>query len=57
MKEMIKADVIVLVSPVYFYSMNGQMKTFIDRNCFFYESLTGKEGLLYYDMQMAAKNP
>ena len=50
-EEMIKADVIVLSSPVYFYSMNGQMKTFIDRNCFFYESLTGKE--VYYIMTAA----
>ena len=25
------ADVIVLATPVYFYAMNGQLKTFIDR--------------------------
>lgn len=29
--KMIKADVIVLASPVYFYSITGQMKTVIDR--------------------------
>jgi len=29
--EMIEADVIALATPVYFYSMNGQMKTLIDR--------------------------
>lgn len=50
-EAMINADVIVLATPVYFYSMNGQMKTFIDRNCFFYESLTGKE--IYYIMTAA----
>lgn len=31
MKKMIEADVIVLVTPVYFYSMDGQMKMMIDR--------------------------
>jgi len=29
--KMIDADVIVLSTPVYFYAMNGQMKTLIDR--------------------------
>ncbi len=29
--KMVMADVIVLATPVYFYTMNGQMKTFIDR--------------------------
>jgi len=29
--EMVQADVIVLATPVYFYSMNGQLKTLIDR--------------------------
>lgn len=29
--KMVEADVIVLATPVYFYSMDGQMKTFIDR--------------------------
>lgn len=28
---MIKADIIVLASPIYFYSITGQMKTLIDR--------------------------
>ncbi len=28
---MLAADVIVLATPVYFYAMNGQLKTFIDR--------------------------
>lgn len=30
-KKMEEADVIVLASPVYFYSMSGQLKVFIDR--------------------------
>lgn len=30
-RAMVTADVIVLATPVYFYSMSGQMKTFIDR--------------------------
>ena len=29
--KMIRADVIVMATPVYFYTMNGQMKTLIDR--------------------------
>lgn len=28
--KMVKADVIVLATPVYFYTMDGQLKTFID---------------------------
>ena len=29
--QMVKADVLVLATPVYFYSMDGQLKTMIDR--------------------------
>ena len=29
--KMIGADVIVMATPVYFYNMNGQMETLIDR--------------------------
>jgi len=32
--KMIAADVIVMATPVYFYTMNAQMKTLIDRNMF-----------------------
>lgn len=31
MQKMVDADVLVLATPVYFYSMSGQMKVFIDR--------------------------
>lgn len=31
LKTMVNADVIVLATPVYYYSMSGQMKTLIDR--------------------------
>ncbi len=30
-EKLIKANVIVLATPVYFYSMSGQLKVFIDR--------------------------
>ena len=29
--KMVSADVIVMATPIYFYTMNGQMKTLIDR--------------------------
>jgi len=31
LEKMIAADVIVMATPVYFYTMNGQMKAMIDR--------------------------
>lgn len=31
LQQMTEADVIVLATPVYFYTMNGQLKTLIDR--------------------------
>lgn len=31
LEKMINADVIVLATPVYYYTMSGQMKTLIDR--------------------------
>lgn len=30
-QKVLKADVLVLATPVYFYSMSGQLKVFIDR--------------------------
>lgn len=42
-EKMISADVIVLATPVYFYTMNAQMKTLIDRTCARYTEIRGKE--------------
>lgn len=42
-EKMIGADVIVLATPVYFYTMNAQMKTLIDRTCARYTEISGKE--------------
>ncbi len=41
--KMIDADAIVMATPVYFYAMNGQMKTFIDRVCAKYTSVSNKD--------------
>lgn len=49
--RMIAADVIVLATPVYFYSMNGQMKTLIDRTCPAYTRITDKD--LYFILAAA----
>ena len=43
MEKMIQADVIVMATPVYFYAMNGQMKTLIDRCVPRYTEMTGKD--------------
>ncbi len=42
-EKMLAADVIVLASPIYFYSMTGQMKTMIDRTYAFFAGLEGKK--------------
>lgn len=41
--KMLEADVIVLASPIYFYSMTAQLKAVIDRTYSFYQELAGKE--------------
>ncbi len=41
--KMLAADVIVLATPVYFYSMSAQMKMLIDRTVPVYERLENKE--------------
>ncbi len=40
---MIDADVIVMATPVYFYTMCAQMKTLIDRCCARYLEMKNKE--------------
>ena len=41
-EKMLAADVIVLASPIYYYSMTAQMKAVIDRTFAFYQQLAGK---------------
>lgn len=52
--KMITADVIVLSTPVYFYSMDGQMKTFIDRTVPRYTEIRNKD--FYFIMTAADTN-
>lgn len=42
-EKILAADVLVLATPVYFRSMNGQLKTFIDRICPIYSMIRGKD--------------
>ena len=43
LEKMAKADVLVLATPVYFYSMDGQLKTLIDRTLPRYTEIRDKE--------------
>ncbi|MGN0504929.1 MAG: flavodoxin family protein [Lachnospiraceae bacterium] len=49
--KMVTADVIVLATPVYFYSMDGQMKTLIDRTVPRYTEIVDKD---FYFIMTAA---
>ena len=49
--KMLAADVIVLATPVYFYSMDGQLKTFIDRTVPRYTDISHKD--FYYILTSA----
>ena len=51
--KMIAADIIVMATPVYFYTMSAQMKTLIDRCCGLYTQMTSKE---FYFIVTAAEN-
>lgn len=51
--KMVEADVIVMATPVYFYTMCGQMKTLIDRTCARYTELSYKQ---FYFIVTAAEN-
>ncbi len=42
-QKMIDADVIVMATPVYFYTMSAQMKTLIDRCCARYLEIRNKD--------------
>jgi multimeric flavodoxin WrbA len=43
LEKMRAADVIVMATPVYFYTMSAQMKTLIDRTCARYREIENKE--------------
>jgi multimeric flavodoxin WrbA len=43
LEKMIAADVIVMASPVYFYTLDAQMKTLMDRTVARYKEITNKE--------------
>ena len=49
--KMIASDVIVMATPVYFYTMNGQIKTLIDRTYSRYLAIKNKE--MYFIMTAA----
>lgn len=51
--KMIAADIIVMATPVYFYTMSAQMKTLIDRCCGLYTQMTSKK---FYFIVTAAEN-
>jgi multimeric flavodoxin WrbA len=53
--RMVAADVIVMATPIYFYSVSGQMKTLIDRACARYTEIVGKE--FYFIMTAADGRP
>lgn len=53
LRKMHWADAIVMASPVYFYSIDGQMKTFIDRCLAQWTKISNKE---FYFIMTAAEN-
>jgi len=55
LEKMIAADVLVLATPVYFYTMNAQMKALIDRTYAKYPALGTKEVYIIVAAADAAK--
>lgn len=51
--RLIKADAIVLATPVYFYTLNAQLKTVIDRCYARYTAISNKD--FYFIMTAAVK--
>jgi multimeric flavodoxin WrbA len=54
LEKMVEADVIVMATPVYFYSMSAQMKALIDRTCARYTEISNKE--FYFIVTAADSN-
>lgn len=54
LSKMVAADVIVLATPVYFYTMDAQIKTLIDRTVPRYMDITDKE--MYFIVTAADGN-
>ena len=52
--KIVSSNVVVLASPVYFYTVSGQMKTFIDRCIPKYKEITEKE--FYFIVTAATKD-
>lgn len=46
-EKLLDADVVVLATPVYFYTMSAQLKVFLDRLTPIYEQLEGKEVYIF----------
>lgn len=53
LKQMMNADVIVMASPVYFYSIDAQLKTVIDRTVAQWTQIKNKD---FYYIMTAAEN-
>lgn len=52
---MLEADVLVMGTPVYFYSMSAQMKMMLDRSCGPYKEMKNKE--FYFIATAAEEDP
>lgn len=55
LEKMVEADIIVLATPVYFYSLSGQLKTLIDRTLPGYTKIRDKD--FYFIATAAAGKP
>lgn len=53
--KMIEADVIVMATPVYFYNMDAQMKTLIDRTYSKYTDISNKDFYLIMTAAVGSK--
>ncbi len=44
--KMVRADVLVMATPIYFYNMDAQLKVLIDRTCPRYSEISNKKAFL-----------